>query len=199
MVFGVAAIVLAFAFQRSRVGARLRSSREDELAARSLGVKVARERGIAFVLSAFVVGVGGALQAQLLGLMTPELFFLNATFITLTMLVVGGIASLSGAVVGVIVVSVIEELLRRMERGLELGPLTIDAPPGLAEVGLAVLIVLVLALRPEGLLKGKELRLPFGGPPEGAAADREGDVPVASQAIEDKKLKGRPKEEVKPA
>jgi branched-subunit amino acid ABC-type transport system permease component len=163
----VVAIILAFAFQQSRTGQRLRASREDEVAARSLGVKVARERGLAFVLSAFFVGVAGALQAQLLGLMTPELFYLQATFVTLTMLVVGGMTSLSGAVIGVIVVSAIQEALRRVENGVDLGPVTLDSPSGLAEVGLAVMIVLILVLRPEGLLGGRELRLPGGTKPNG--------------------------------
>lgn len=161
IVCAVVAIAIAFVFQRSRVGALLKASREDEVAARSVGVRVTYERGLAFVISGFIVGIAGALQAQLLGLMTPNLFFLNTTFIVLTMLVVGGMTSLSGAVVGAIVVSVIQELLHRVEGGVDLGIFNLHAPAGLAQVGMALIVILTLILRPDGLLAGRELRLPL--------------------------------------
>ena len=78
-----------------------------------------RERLIAFVISAFVIGVAGALYAHFLGVVNPDAFYLGVTFITLSMLVVGGMSSLSGAVLGVIVISAIIQLLRWLEKGID--------------------------------------------------------------------------------
>ena len=89
----------------------LRASRDDDVAAKASGVRTVRERLIAFVLSA-AVGAGGGLYAEFLGSMTVDEFYLEMTFVTLAMLVVGGIGSLSGAVVGVVVVTFVVEFLR---------------------------------------------------------------------------------------
>ena len=96
---------LAFAFQISRIGRRLRASREDAIAAKASGVRIIRERVFAFTLSAFIVGVGGALYGHLLGSFDPNAFYLQATFLMMVMLVFGGINSLAGAVVGTMAVA----------------------------------------------------------------------------------------------
>lgn len=155
----VAAIIVAFLFQESRWGARLRASREDEVAARALGISVTLERRIAFVLSAFVMGVVGGLYVQFLGAITPTTFYINTTFLLVLMLIVGGQTSLSGAVVGCVVVSVIRESLRQVEAGVSVGPVFIKGPTGLAEVGLAISLILILFLRSSGLTGGHEIRV----------------------------------------
>lgn len=162
LLWAIVAIVIAALFQASGPGLRLKASREDEIAARAAGVNVERERRIAFVLSAFVVGIGGSLFGHLQGAFSPDTFFLQATFLMVVMLVVGGINSLAGAVVGTIVVSAILEGLRRVEEGISLGVVDIPARPGLREVGLGVLLVLILAFRPEGLFGSREIRWPLG-------------------------------------
>ena len=121
LAWALVAMTAAWLFQRSRVGLRLRASREDATAARSIGVAVARERTIAFVLSAFFVGVAGALFGMFIGSFNPDAFFLNITFLMIAMLVIGGTTSLAGAVVGTLVISAISEGLRRLESGVDLG------------------------------------------------------------------------------
>ena len=160
--WSLAAITGAWLYQRSRFGFRLRSSSQDLPAARAHGVNVTRERLLAFVISAFFVGAAGALHAHFLGVVSANQYFLDLTFITLAMLVVGGIASLSGAVTGVVVVSVLAELLRRFEGGFEIAGAAIPALPGLREVGLASLLLLILVHRPRGVTAGREVRWPFG-------------------------------------
>jgi len=151
IIWAIVAIVLAFLFQQSRWGLRARAAREDDVAARASGVAIARERGIAFVLSAFLLGAGGGLYAQLLGTITPDAFYLTLTFITLAMLVVGGMTSLSGAVVGVLVITTLGEILRRVEDSVD--------QPGVREVGLALVMLGILILRPQGIMAGAELTL----------------------------------------
>jgi branched-chain amino acid transport system permease protein len=151
------AILAAWAFQRSRIGLRLRASREDESAAYSIGVPVGRERGIAFVLSAFFVGVAGALFGMFIGSFNPDAFYLAITFLITAMLIIGSMTSLAGAVVGTIVISAFAELLRRIEMGIDFGAFELSAKPGLREVGLAVVMLLILLLRPAGIMAGREL------------------------------------------
>ncbi len=158
--WALAAIAAAWAHQQSRSGFRLRGSREDETAARAAGVNVQRDRLVAFVVGAFFVGAAGALYAHFLGVVVAREFFLKLTFITVAMLVVGGIGSLAGAVTGVIVVTVLSDVLRHVERGVDLGFLAVPARPGLQEVGLAVLMLLILVLRPRGLTGGREVPVP---------------------------------------
>src|SRR6478736_8763317 len=92
--------------------------RDDEIAARASAAAVERVRLTAFVISAFLIGAGGSLYAQFLGILTADTFFMGLTFITLAMLVIGGIGSLTGAVVGTVAVTLIIEILRGLEGGV---------------------------------------------------------------------------------
>ncbi|MBN9622024.1 MAG: branched-chain amino acid ABC transporter permease [Actinobacteria bacterium] len=162
MVLGwaIAAMAVAYLYQRTASGLRLRSAREDEVAARAIGVRVERERRIAFSLSAMVVGAGGSLYAHYVGAFGPENFYVQMTFLTLAMLIVGGMRSLAGAVVGTLVLSLVAEVLSRWESSQAVGGVTIGLPNGSAEILVAALLVLVLLLRPQGLLAGREIGLP---------------------------------------
>jgi len=160
LIYAMFALILAFAYQHSRYGVRLRASRENEVAALATGINVRRERLIAFVVSAFIVSFGGVLHAHFIGVLSSSSFYLDVTFITLAMLVIGGMNSLAGAVIGTIVVSSLGELLRLMEVGVDLGTLHLAAPRGLREVGLSFLMLLILLFRPQGLTSGKEFFLP---------------------------------------
>jgi len=154
------AIAIALAFQLTPIGRRLRATREDEVAARALGISVLTERRVGFVLSAFVTGVGGALYAQFNSAFTPDAFYLDLTFLIIAMLVVGGMNSLTGAVAGVLVLTAVSEGLRRIEQGAHVGPLFVPGRTGLREVGLALIMLAILLFRPRGLTGGRELPLP---------------------------------------
>ena len=163
LAWALAAMLAAWAFQRSGVGLRLRASRDDEAAAQAAGVGVTRERRFAFVVSAFFVGAAGALYGMFIGSFNPDAFFLTLTFLIVAMLVVGGMTSLAGAVVGTLVVSTVAELLRRVEEGVDLGLFRLSAKPGLREVGLALVLLGILIVRPSGITGGRELVWPFRG------------------------------------
>jgi len=104
--------------------------------------------------------VGGALMGHFIGVINPDGFYLGLTFLMLAMLVVGGIGSLSGAVVGVLALSIAVEALVRMEKGVTLGATTFALPPGSQEIIIAVAMILVLIFRPAGLMAGREIMLP---------------------------------------
>ena len=161
--FAASAILLAYGFKVSRYGLMLRASREDAVAARASAVSILRVRLAAFVLSAAIVGVGGALWAHFLGVLTADSFYLSLCFITLAMLVVGGLGSLTGAVLGVIVVTVVVEVLRALEGGIPIGSHTLSLPPGSQEIGLGLVLALIMIFRPTGLTRGRELQWPRRG------------------------------------
>ena len=155
-------VVIAFAYQRSSSGLRLRATREDEFAARAAGISIPRERAIAFLVSAFIVGVGGFLYAQYQGAFTPSAFYTHITFLTIAMLVIGGQKSLAGAVVGAVVVSVLSFFFNNLQDGFSAGPVDFGGRDGLSDALLAAFILLTLLFRRDGIMRGREfqLRLP---------------------------------------
>ena len=105
LVAAILAVFAAWAFSISRHGLALRAARDEPTAAAASGIDIPRARLIAFVISGAIMGAGGALYAHSIGLVTPDTYYLGLTFTTLSMLVVGGMGSLSGAVVGVLILS----------------------------------------------------------------------------------------------
>ncbi|MBY6058822.1 branched-chain amino acid ABC transporter permease [Leisingera daeponensis] len=158
-----AAIIAANLYANSASGLALRATREDEVSASASGINMYLHRLISLVISGFFTGVSGALLGHSIGVLNPDSFYLGITFISLAMLVVGGIGSLSGAVIGVLSLSLLIEALVRLEQGVTIGTADFALPSGAQEILIGAVMILVLALRPAGLLAGKELRLPLAG------------------------------------
>jgi branched-chain amino acid transport system permease protein len=152
-----AAVVLALAFKWSASGYRLQATREDEVAARSIGINVMRERLIAFGISGLLCGIGGALAVHQSGVLNPTTFYFGATVTTVTMLVVGGVRSVFGAVAGAIAIATVNEVLRGVENGADLfGAISIGEAPGLAGIGLGLILLVTMIALPGGLSGGRE-------------------------------------------
>ncbi|MEW6633682.1 MAG: branched-chain amino acid ABC transporter permease [Pseudomonadota bacterium] len=145
-------IFIARCLRDSGIGLSLRSSRKDELSARANGVNVFWVRLVAWVLSAGIMAIGGALYAQQLGAISPKLFLYDITFLVLSMVVLGG-RSIAGAVVGVALVSIVVEILRRVETGISIAGHDLN---GLANVGLGVIIIATMLLRSDGIMGSRE-------------------------------------------
>lgn len=152
-----AAVVLALLFKWSASGYRLQATREDEVAARSIGIGLMRERLLAFTLSGVLCGIGGALAVHETGTLSPTTFYFAASVTTITMLVVGGARSVFGAVVGTLAVATVNEVLRDFEEGASVfGLISIDAAPGLAAIGLGLILLVAMVALPKGLSGGRE-------------------------------------------
>jgi branched-chain amino acid transport system permease protein len=151
-----------FAYQRSRLGRQLRATREDPAAARAVGVSIYRQRLASFALSGFLAGFAGGLYIHFIPI-NVDAVYLDLTFITLAMLVIGGTSSLWGAVVGALFVSGLDSLLAEMEGGLTVLGRTVDLPEGSRIVVVSAVMALVLIVRPSGLTGGREFSLPFLG------------------------------------
>ncbi len=152
----IIAAAAAFLYQSSRRGRLLRASREDAAAAQAAGVNIRRERLIAFTLSGAIAGLAGGLLVHQIGSIIPSQVYLELTFLTLAMLVVGGAGSLWGATVGAIVVSLLDTYLSNAENGLHLGFFKLTLPSGAADLILGLLMVAMLIFRPQGLTGGRE-------------------------------------------
>ncbi len=149
-------IGVAFAYQRSRLGRLLRATREDPAAATGVGVSVHRQRLWAFTVSGALAGFAGGLLVHELGSITTEQVYLELTFVTLAMLVVGGVSSLWGAVLGALAVSGLNSFLIEAEDGVG----RIDLPAGSRLILLGAIMATMLILRPSGLTGGREFSLP---------------------------------------
>jgi ABC-type branched-subunit amino acid transport system permease subunit/pimeloyl-ACP methyl ester carboxylesterase len=149
LAFAIAGIFASRVYRESRLGLKLRASSEDPLAAAALGAPVRTLRLGAWVLSAAVMGIGGGVWAQYNLAFGPQQFDFTQTFNLLAMLVVGGLTSVSGAVVGTTVISLTTEILRRIEDSTQI--------QGLTEIVVALTILVSLRARPLGLVGAHEL------------------------------------------
>ena len=159
----VAAAVCVFAlivtrfFRDSVPGLKLRASREDAIAAHSNGVGIRGERLLAWVLSAGLVALAGVVLGHFLGAFSPKKFYFVDTFALLAMLIVGGMSTMTGAVVGAIVITAVTEILRRMEGGVVFLGVQLPEVFGMTQVGIGLVILFVMFKRADGLAGLKEL------------------------------------------
>lgn len=160
LIAAIVAVFIAWAHAISRAGLKLRAARDEPTAASASGIDLPRERLIAFVVSGAVMGMGGALFANSIGVVTPDTFYLGLTFTTLSMLVVGGMSSLSGAVLGVLILSTLIQVLRWLEAGVSIGASTLALPNGVQEIALGIVMIVILAFRPTGIMGNIELTWP---------------------------------------
>ena len=156
------AAVVAYGYQLSPMGRMLRATREDPAAAQAAGIDVHRQRLWAFALSGALSGFAGGLLVHETGTITTEQVYLDLTFLTLAMLVIGGTYSLWGAVVGALFVSGFNSFLGDAEDGLHVG-FTIDLPSGTRVIVLGAVMSLMLLLRPLGITGGREFSFAWVG------------------------------------
>ena len=152
----IAVVCVAFAYQRSRLGRKLRAAREDPAAAQAAGLDIHRQRLWAFTLSGALSGFAGGLFVHYAGTINVEDVYLELTFLTLAMLVVGGVSSLWGATVGALLISGLDSFLLDSEND-QFG---FTLPAGTRLVAVGAFMALVLVFLPEGVTRGREFSIP---------------------------------------
>ncbi|MEP9374391.1 branched-chain amino acid ABC transporter permease [Mesorhizobium sp. KR1-2] len=159
LLLGCAVLVIFLGrwFRDSPLGVQLRASGESRIAAESAGVNVRLVRLIAWVLSSGVVALGGVLYVYLIGSVSPKSFYFDTTLLTLAMLILGGMHSISGAVIGVIVVTAGFEIMRYFESSPVIFGVKFPEFLGLTGFFLGLIIVLSMALRPKGVVGTDEI------------------------------------------
>jgi len=151
------AIVVARLYRESTAGVQLRAGRDNDAAARACGINVPSERLRAWVVGAIFSGLAGVMFAHVLTVFSAKEFYFDLTFSVIAMLVVGGMASVTGAVAGAILVTLLIEILRRLENGFSLGLVHVPQIFGLTEIGLSLAILIILYTGHNGLLGFREI------------------------------------------
>jgi branched-chain amino acid transport system permease protein len=156
-IWAAVSVYVVWRIGASAFGRDMRAGRDNEIAARSLGVSVFGSRLLAFCVSAFLTGVAGSLWGHFITSFSPKSFFFTQAFSIITMLVIGGLGSVSGSVIGVVLITIFSELLRNAERGFDFGTFQIPPIYGASQIIMAVLFVIVIVFRPAGLMGGREI------------------------------------------
>ena len=184
-------VLSARLFAQSRLGRLAKAAREDNLAARAMGVNPQVQQMVALGLSAVLVALAASLRVYEIGNITPKFFFFDYALLTLVMLIVGGRNSVTGALVGVVIITAGRELARRLStEGYEFFGLGLDSAPldwvfreGLPTIGLGLAMLGFMIFRPNGLLRDWEfdewLGARFSSPPTAVPILPDVDVEVA--------------------
>lgn len=159
------ALVVARLYAQSRSGRLAVAAREDNLAARAMGVNPLVQQMVALLISVAVVSVGASLKVYEDGSILPNDFFFNYTLVTLVMLIVGGRNSVTGALLGVGIMTAGRELSRRLgQDGYEVFGIGLDGAPldwifreNLQTVFLGLSMLGFMIWRPLGLIDDWEL------------------------------------------
>ncbi len=141
----------------SKFGRAMKAVRDDEDAATAMGVNTFWMKTYAFMTSAFFEGIGGGLMASLLTTISPDQFTFLLTFQLLIIIVLGGLGSMSGAILGTILVMGGSEWLRFLDQDMSMFGYHTGAHPGLRMVVFSILLIILMLFARKGLFGNKEL------------------------------------------
>lgn len=156
--FGWCIITLYFIIRiiNSNTGNVFKAIRDDETAAKAMGIDLFRYKLLSFTLGAFFAGVGGALLGSLLGTIDPKMFTFVLTFNVLMIVVTGGLGSITGSVLAGIAITVLLEWLRFVENPLTIGSWEIAGIPGMRMVVFSLALIFIILFRREGFMGKRE-------------------------------------------
>jgi hypothetical protein len=139
----VAVFIAATAFlMNSKHGRNMLAIRENELAAQMSGIDAFRYKMLAMCMSALYAGIAGGMMAHYLGYLQPKMFMMVRSTEYTIMVIFGGMGSITGSIVGTVLLTALPEILRSVEKWR------------LVVYGLAVIVIMIT--RPQGLMGGKE-------------------------------------------
>ncbi|MFN4062879.1 ABC transporter permease subunit [Parazoarcus communis] len=153
----IGSIIFIQRLQISRVGRAWAAMRDDELAAKAIGINTRNMKLLAFSLGATFGGVAGCLFGAFQGFVSPESFSLMESIAVLTMVVFGGMGNIAGAIVGAFVLALLPEILRDVAIPLQqtlFGKVILD-PEVLRMLLLSLAMILMMLLRPAGLIPAR--------------------------------------------
>lgn len=157
IIFSGICIALIVLLINSTYGRAFKAIRDDEIAAEAMGVNLFKHKELAFVISSFFAGVGGALLAMFQNSATASTFTTNMTYEILLIVVIGGIGSITGSIIGsFIFIGLNEWLLRGLDQGQWMGIQSSLMRAGFRKVVFAILIMLVVLFFAKGIMGNKE-------------------------------------------
>jgi branched-chain amino acid transport system permease protein len=167
----VASVLICHRLELSRIGRAWMAIREDEIAAKAMGINTRNMKLLAFGMGATFGGVSGTMFAAFQGFVSPESFSLTESIMIVAMVVLGGIGHLPGVILGAVLLSALPEVLRWVSGVMDLQAATggrLD-PAILRQLLIALAMIIVMLLRPRGLWPTPEhgKSLPAPTPPNG--------------------------------
>jgi branched-chain amino acid transport system permease protein len=156
LVLVVVSVVLCYRLERSRIGRAWMAIREDETAAKAMGINVRNMKLLAFAMGATFGGVSGVMFATFQGFVSPESFALQESIMIVAMVVLGGIGHIPGVILGALLLAALPEVLRYVA-----GPLQamtdgrLDAAI-LRQLMIALAMIAIMLARPRGLWPSPE-------------------------------------------
>lgn len=158
LVLVVISVVICYRLERSRIGRAWMAIREDEIAAKAMGLNTRNLKLMAFGMGATFGGVSGVMFATFQGFVSPESFALQESVMIVAMVVLGGIGHIPGVVLGAVLLAALPEALRWVAGELDLQRLTdgrLDAAI-LRQLLIALAMIIIMLLRPRGLWPSPE-------------------------------------------
>ena len=154
LVFLLLSIAVNLRLQHSRIGRAWEAIREDEVAARTMGINTTRIKLLAFAMGASFGGIAGGMFAAIQGFISPESFVLVESVMVLSMIVLGGMGNVWGVVLGAVLLTFVPELLRDWVQPVQqwLFGRTLIEPEVIRMLLFGLALVLMMLYRPAGLL-----------------------------------------------
>jgi branched-chain amino acid transport system permease protein len=157
LVLTVIVIIITVRLQDSRIGRAWIAIREDEIAAKAMGINTRNVKLLAFAMGASFGGVSGAMFSAFQGFVSPESFILMESIVIVAMVVLGGMGYVPGVILGAVLLYAIPEALRYVARPVQeaIFGTEILAPEVLRMLLFGLAMVLIMLYRPTGLLSAK--------------------------------------------
>ena len=149
----VAVVIVSIRLQDSRIGRAWMAVREDEVAAKAMGINTRNMKLLAFAMGASFGGVSGAMFASFQGFVSPESFVLMESIVIVAMVVLGGMGHVPGVILGAVLLYAIPETLRFAAKPMQemLFGTEVIAPEALRMLLFGLAMVLIMLYRPSGL------------------------------------------------
>jgi branched-chain amino acid transport system permease protein len=163
MLLTLAIIVLNIRLQNSRIGRAWEAIREDEIAARAMGINTRNIKLLAFAMGASFGGLAGGLFASIQGFISPESFGLLESIMVLSMVVLGGMGNIGGVILGAVLLTSLPEVIRFTvvpAQQAMFGKVIVD-PEAIRMLVFGLALILVMLFRPAGLWPAKVRKREF--------------------------------------
>ena len=141
LVFVVIQVIILLRLDNSRIGRAWIAIREDEVAASSIGINITKLKLFAFILGSIFAGIAGCLFAQWQSFVSPESFTFYESVLILCMIVIGGIGSIPGVIIGAIILALLPEVLREFLSGFQTYRMLF----------FGLVLILMMIFRPQGI------------------------------------------------
>ena len=151
-----AVVLFMLRLMKTSYGRAFKAIRDDEIAASAMGISLFKHKMISFIIGGFLAGVSGGLIASVVGAITPIYFRFTLAYEILLIVVLGGQGSITGSVVGAVILTFSREWLRFLDAGFSIGPIKVPEIAGMRMLVFSVLLMVIILFYRKGLFGTNE-------------------------------------------